>query len=102
MSASTIEAVDREFFPGGWVKSNFLCALGHGDPAGLFERLPLTMGWCAASHMPVDTAQGRASATTGVIHSAVEHRSEKLRMIEADGEQQGLDDQGLVRRRRGS
>ena len=40
MSASTIEAVDREFVPGGWVKSNFLCALGHGDPAGLFERLP--------------------------------------------------------------
>jgi hypothetical protein len=52
--------------------------------------------------MPVDTTQGRASATTGVIHSAVEHRSEKLRMIEADGEQQGLDDQGRVRRRRGS
>ena len=40
MSGFDNEAVDREFFPGGRVKSNFLCALGHGDPAGLFERLP--------------------------------------------------------------
>jgi 3-hydroxypropanoate dehydrogenase len=40
MSGFDNEAVDREFFPGGRVKSNFLCALGHGDPAGLHERLP--------------------------------------------------------------
>ena len=40
MSGFDNEAVDREFFAGGRVKSNFLCALGHGDPAGLFERLP--------------------------------------------------------------
>ena len=40
MSGFDNEAVDREFFPGGRVKSNFLCALGHGDPAGLLERLP--------------------------------------------------------------
>ena len=40
MSGFDNEAVDREFFPGGRVKSNFLCALGQGDPAGLFERLP--------------------------------------------------------------
>jgi 3-hydroxypropanoate dehydrogenase len=40
MSGFDNEAVDREFFPGRRVKSNFLCALGHGDPAGLFERLP--------------------------------------------------------------
>ena len=40
MSGFDNEAVDREFFPGGRIKSNFLCALGHGDPAGLFERLP--------------------------------------------------------------
>ena len=40
MSGFDNEAVDREFFPGWRVKSNFLCALGHGDPAGLFERLP--------------------------------------------------------------
>ena len=25
------EAVDREFFPDGHVKSNFICALGHGE-----------------------------------------------------------------------
>jgi 3-hydroxypropanoate dehydrogenase len=40
MSGFDNEAVDREFFPGGRVKSNFICAIGHGDPAGLFERLP--------------------------------------------------------------
>ena len=40
MSGFDNEAVDGEFFPGGRVKSNFLCALGHGDPAGVFERLP--------------------------------------------------------------
>jgi nitroreductase len=34
------EAVDREFFPGGQIKSNFICAIGYGDPAGLLERLP--------------------------------------------------------------
>jgi 3-hydroxypropanoate dehydrogenase len=32
MSGFDNEAVDREFFPGG--------AIGYGDPAGLFERLP--------------------------------------------------------------
>jgi 3-hydroxypropanoate dehydrogenase len=31
---------DQEFFPEGHVKSNFLCNLGYGDPAGLFPRLP--------------------------------------------------------------
>jgi 3-hydroxypropanoate dehydrogenase len=31
---------DQEFFPEGHVKSNFLCNLGHGDPAALFPRLP--------------------------------------------------------------
>lgn len=40
MSGFDNEAVDREFFPGGQVKSNFLCAIGYGDPAGVFERLP--------------------------------------------------------------
>ena len=40
MSGFDNEAVDREFFPGGQVKSNFLCAIGHGDPAGVFPRLP--------------------------------------------------------------
>jgi 3-hydroxypropanoate dehydrogenase len=40
MSGFDNEAVDREFFPGGRIKSNFLCALGYGDPSGLFGRLP--------------------------------------------------------------
>src|SRR5258706_6380104 len=40
MSGFDNEAVDREFFPGGQIKSNFICAIGYGDPAGSFERLP--------------------------------------------------------------
>jgi len=35
MSGFDNEAVDREFFPGGQVRSNFICALGYGDPARL-------------------------------------------------------------------
>jgi 3-hydroxypropanoate dehydrogenase len=34
------EGCDQEFFPEGHVKSNFLCNLGHGDPARLFPRSP--------------------------------------------------------------
>jgi 3-hydroxypropanoate dehydrogenase len=40
MSGFDAEAVDREFFPEGKVKSNFICNLGHGDPARLFPRNP--------------------------------------------------------------
>jgi 3-hydroxypropanoate dehydrogenase len=40
MSGFDNAGVDREFFPGGDVKSNFLCALGHGDPAALMPRSP--------------------------------------------------------------
>lgn len=40
MSGFDNEAVDREFFPEGKVKSNFLCNLGYGDPDKLFERSP--------------------------------------------------------------
>ncbi len=40
MSGFDNAGVDREFFPDGKVKSNFLCAIGHGDPKGLFERSP--------------------------------------------------------------
>ena len=40
MSGFDNDAVDREFFPGGRVKSNFLCAIGYGDASGLHERLP--------------------------------------------------------------
>lgn len=35
MSGFSNEGVDKEFFPEGKLKSNFLCNLGHGDPAGL-------------------------------------------------------------------
>ena len=31
-------AVDREFFPGGQIKSNFICGLGKGDPDALSPR----------------------------------------------------------------
>ena len=40
MSGFDQAGVDREFFPDGTVKSNFLCNLGYGDPAGLFPRSP--------------------------------------------------------------
>jgi nitroreductase len=40
MSGFDNAGVDKEFFPGGRIKSNFLCSVGHGDPAGLFERSP--------------------------------------------------------------
>ena len=40
MSGFSNEGVDREFFAGTSVKSNFICALGYGDPSGLFERNP--------------------------------------------------------------
>jgi 3-hydroxypropanoate dehydrogenase len=40
MSGFDNEAVDRVFFPGGRIRSNFICAIGYGDPAGVFARLP--------------------------------------------------------------
>lgn len=40
MSGFDNAAVDREFFSGTQVKSNFLCSLGYGDPGGLFPRSP--------------------------------------------------------------
>jgi 3-hydroxypropanoate dehydrogenase len=40
MSGFDNEAVDKEFFPGEEVKSNFICAVGYADPAGLYDRLP--------------------------------------------------------------
>ena len=40
MSGFDNEAVDREFFSGAGVKSNFLCSIGYGDPTGLRERFP--------------------------------------------------------------
>ena len=40
MSGFKNDGVDTEFFPDGRWKSNFICSIGHGDPAGLFPRSP--------------------------------------------------------------
>lgn len=40
MSGFDAQGVDTEFWSGTRVKTNFLCGLGHGDPARLFPRLP--------------------------------------------------------------
>ncbi len=40
MSGFDNAGVDKEFFPEGSVKSNFLCGLGYGDPSGVFARSP--------------------------------------------------------------
>jgi 3-hydroxypropanoate dehydrogenase len=40
MSGFDNAGVDREFFPEGTVKSNFLCSIGYGDPAGVRPRGP--------------------------------------------------------------
>lgn len=40
MSGFDNAGVDAEFFAGTEVKSNFLCNVGFGDPAGLFPRSP--------------------------------------------------------------
>jgi nitroreductase len=40
MSGFDNAGVDREFFSDSTIKSNFLCSVGYGDPAGLFARSP--------------------------------------------------------------
>lgn len=40
MSGFNNAKVDEEFFAGTRVKSNFICGVGYGDPAGLFGRSP--------------------------------------------------------------
>lgn len=40
MSGFDNAGVDRDFFSGTSIKSNFLCSLGYGDPSGLFPRSP--------------------------------------------------------------
>lgn len=40
MSGFDNAGLDKEFFPEGTVKSNFICSLGYGDPSVLFPRLP--------------------------------------------------------------
>jgi 3-hydroxypropanoate dehydrogenase len=40
MSGFDNAKVDAEFFPDGRVRSNFLCNVGHGDPAKVLPKLP--------------------------------------------------------------
>ncbi len=40
MSGFNNDAVDKEFFAGSNVKSNFICGVGYGDPSGVFARSP--------------------------------------------------------------
>ena len=40
MSGFDNEAVDKAFFAGTSVKSNFLCSIGYGDPSGMRPRSP--------------------------------------------------------------
>jgi 3-hydroxypropanoate dehydrogenase len=40
MSGFDNAGVDREFFAGTRIKSNFICSLGYGDRSSLFPRLP--------------------------------------------------------------
>jgi 3-hydroxypropanoate dehydrogenase len=40
MSGFDNDGIDKEFFAGTHIKSNFICAVGHGDPAGVFPRNP--------------------------------------------------------------
>ncbi|MBV1901815.1 MAG: malonic semialdehyde reductase [Kordiimonadaceae bacterium] len=48
MSGFDVEGVDKEFFAGTSLKSNFLCSLGYGSNEGIFPRSPrLTFDECA-------------------------------------------------------
>lgn len=40
MSGFNNAGVDAEFFAGTTIKSNFICAIGHGDPKAVFPRSP--------------------------------------------------------------
>ena len=40
MSGFDAAKVDAEFFPSGTVKTNFIAAIGHGDPSKVMPRLP--------------------------------------------------------------
>ncbi|PTQ11448.1 malonic semialdehyde reductase [Sphingomonas oleivorans] len=40
MSGIDKEAIDREFFAGTSIKTNFISTLGYGDPSTIFDRLP--------------------------------------------------------------
>jgi len=40
MSGFDNAGVDQTFFPESSIKSNFICALGHGDPSAVLVRSP--------------------------------------------------------------
>jgi len=40
MSGFNADVLDKEFFAGTSIRSNFICNLGYGDPARLYPRLP--------------------------------------------------------------
>lgn len=40
MSGFDAATLNADFFPEGQYRTNFLCCLGHGNPEGLFPRLP--------------------------------------------------------------
>lgn len=40
MSGFDAAAVDKAYFSGTLVKSNFICSIGYGDPASVYDRLP--------------------------------------------------------------
>ncbi len=40
MSGFDNAMVDEKFFPDSTVKSNFICGIGYGDPARIYQRLP--------------------------------------------------------------
>ena len=40
MSGFDNAGVDRAFFSGTRIRSNFICSIGHGDPASVFPRNP--------------------------------------------------------------
>jgi 3-hydroxypropanoate dehydrogenase len=40
MSGFDNAGVDKAFFSGTRVRSNFICSIGHGDPASMFPRNP--------------------------------------------------------------
>jgi nitroreductase len=40
MSGFDAAGVEREFFPDGGIRANFLCSLGVGKAEAVFERLP--------------------------------------------------------------
>jgi len=40
MSGVNLDGVDKEFWAGTAVKTNFLCSVGYGDPSGVMGRLP--------------------------------------------------------------